>query len=1025
MGSLMESEGLGEDEITHIFFLKKLPGVDTANNSVHRNILRLMRSTLRACTTQFQIPRTRETFKNWTQFEDIFESPLAERISVSVRNIKDGDLIPFYLHCQNAGIILSSEKTDATTPVLVLSSFQTSCKSEFVMSQNGDLLVTFPEQSIRINKSEILHSQEFGTTLELLMTTTFSIAQEKATKAGKKVEETRDVVDPMFVTDWLTHLLCNENSETYHDFPQIRKKIRDDVVLGNNVGVPFRRSGLWTTVKVVLQLSLIKELGLEYGIFVFKCVMLLAMTKALEHFHENLTIEKYSSHGTDKKVQMMRKISRRLIKLNSINCTQGRLVDDALLWIEKRVTSVLNQVNQALREQWLITSIKLNSQTQHHSMVSTKNSRAVMLKQICPTLTQETQMRQITNNMNESTIQLPIPDCPDRLFSKTFPSVNNSSKWHEADFELWEIENWIRLHLETFFSSENYSSRIQSLAYEYSRKAMEHYRNDPIGNSRLVLTVLKCIQVLDKIASTEYPTYAKHNSGVDLHFMDRLVLPRLCDMQIAHDLFMYFSNRNSGNATEFPSLIEEDVLSEKSFAVRFAEQSEPMENLRQEILKMIEEETSSKYAQLAQVREECTNLETQIARLQHEYNYDSYQERDVHSGGCKKCSLEEQLKYKLISVGPYEKRLPCSQTLQYAVVFELKIPNEVAILRDVLYFFKVDILNQPWLHLKGIVGTWVSSAFVSQYNNDTETNFKLSSTTKTSASAHYNKNIPVTRSNEHFILKNGLNHKYHGNSRLGSKSDFDTRCTFLISDDNSNYKGMQWAVNWTSHNTNEVLARQCECPPNLSITEFVQFGSLRSGHRLQYRNIVLALTNDSLSWKAEEVFMLICQSQFQYGKSTSSDGIVREAHQGLSDTIFATEILQILEDKIDSNEKKWSDPYTLCSLVAIAGRLLEIGTIDYKFNLKQNVASFLRKCRKIACSWISKLQGLLAKAYAAPESEKNTLKMKLVLSALAATLTFYVSPEHVDLVMTTSDDLLHWLIAMSTLYNHDCLTLSI
>jgi len=54
-------------------------------------------------------------------------------------------------------------------------------------------------------------------------------------------------------------------------------------------------------------------------------------------------------------------------------------------------------------------------------------------------------------------------------------------------------------------------------------------------------------------------------------------------------------------------------------------------------------------------------------------------------------------------------------------------------------------------------------------------------------------------------------------------------------------RGLQYTVKNTIHISNEVIASQAECPDALTMHEFYAFGTLRSGHRLQWRNIAREL----------------------------------------------------------------------------------------------------------------------------------------------------------------------------------------
>lgn len=544
---------------------------------------------------------------------------------------------------------------------------------------------------------------------------------------------------------------------------------------------------------------------------------------------------------------------------------------------------------------------------------------------------------------------------------------------------------------------------------------MAHYKGDPVANSILILTVLKCLQILDKTATMKYPQLLEHDSGVDLFFMDRLLLPNKADMELAQELGSYFRARRA----EKPSIISDNIPSAMSFPVRFAEQDAAMEALRNQILTHTQQMIEEKIDEVIRVREECTELRKQISSISCDTTWSSYYEQHVHSGTCRKCSLKNQLEYKLSSVQSYEKPLPESVTMQRAVVFELMIPTEVAILRDMLYFFQTDILNCLPSQEENLQMDWMASPvkYCPGVSISNASNYRLGSSTKLTLSTHYHsRNNSVDECEDSFVLNNGLNTIYYGNCTLnGSRTTVENRCTFNIRG-SSTYAGMQWAVDGSGHTSNEVLSRQCECPPALSIPEFVQFGSHRAGEGLQYRNLVVALTNGHLSLKAEEVLALLAQSLWQTGSRENGNkeqSWVPNAHRDLLDDVFARELLQIVNAKIIANAKKWSDPWTLYSLATIVSRILEVG------NVLDEASTLLRKCRQVAHGWISTVSNLLEKARhaKAPEKEITGLKKNVLLSALALLQTFNVSPEYNSQVLVTQEDMFQWLEAISVLYN--------
>lgn len=172
------------------------------------------------------------------------------------------------------------------------------------LGSHEDLVVQYPATSMQIKRSGVLHSKAFARQLDVLISQEFEEAMPKSQKAREVVKEIRDVCDTRFISGWLPALLVTqESTQSFGDIPQINKKIRDSVVhnllhfhysqntsrrqivsfqVYENGLRPFRRSGMWTTAKVVLQISLTRDLDDVLGLFIYKIIIIKLMLKFLE-----------------------------------------------------------------------------------------------------------------------------------------------------------------------------------------------------------------------------------------------------------------------------------------------------------------------------------------------------------------------------------------------------------------------------------------------------------------------------------------------------------------------------------------------------------------------------------------------------------------------------------------------------------------------------------------------------------------------------------------------------------------------
>jgi hypothetical protein len=121
------------------------------------------------------------------------------------------------------------------------------------------------------------------------------------------------------------------------------------------------------------------------------------------------------------------------------------------------------------------------------------------------------------------------------------------------------------------------------------------------------------------------------------------------------------------------------------------------------------------------------------------------------------------------------------------------------------------------------------------------------------------------------------------------------------------YKGLQYAVNSTVHTSNEILANQSECPRDLSLHEFIAFGTLRSGSRLQWLNIARELPSRALNFHREAVHTLLAQAAWQIGPLSQSGGAEWSAewHVELNNPDYGHVLVAELEALLLNVEENW------------------------------------------------------------------------------------------------------------------------
>jgi hypothetical protein len=197
----------------------------------------------------------------------------------------------------------------------------------------------------------------------------------------------------------------------------------------------------------------------------------------------------------------------------------------------------------------------------------------------------------------------------------------------------------------------------------------------------------------------------------------------------------------------------------------------------------------------------------------------------------------------------YEAPLPVGIELQNAVVFELIVPDQIAVLRDLLFLFHREVmdcsesieLHGPWHDYQQIrTCTRRKRNYI----------VSLMSEKKLFMETHYRELHP-TNPDSDFILNNGYNTVYASSNSFVTQQGLGLkqRLTFKV-EKKSRYSSMQYGINGDV-TQNEVIARQNECHQDLGLTEFIEFGSMQAVPNLQWRNLFRSLNSGHLQLKGK------------------------------------------------------------------------------------------------------------------------------------------------------------------------------
>lgn len=950
--------------------------------------------------------------KRWMEVQHEFVS--WEKIHNNITNLLPGETFALYVRGQNAGVCISMPVARADLATMAV--FRVAASSKEVMEAPGDLISIFPSWTVKTDVERV-RSESFAKQVAEMANTMFPETLPKSTKARDKVVETRDVADASYMTTWLVLAVAGRSKiSAGDDTARVEKKIRDDI-LWDNAAQPWRRSGEYMTVKVVLQSTLQHRLGSSNGRISYKLALIQVMTNFLQR--------NYMQLETDLVLQMLSKLARRLSKVDLV--LQSDPVLPGILTkgqeILKTCSNVVVTIRGFIDERWQ----KIIKREASQSQVVVDTSKLNFAEHIKHSLNNATQHLEqaLTASPHPAPIKVRDPICCTRNKSKTIPDVgvlDSNKTLVDIGEALYDIESWVQNVLWAQRKAPNIhlvSHSLFNLFRAYIKKGKEYYGDDPVGSSRMILATITIVAVLDYTATREHPLLQTYNHGVNTSVLQQLLLPHRGDMEHLAELEAYFASRvrNLPHGSSDISLISDDIPSIMSFSVQYASQDRAMQKIKAEIIEFGAQKEREKLEEVSQRRRDHELLLQSARGRSHTQTTDRYGYESHAYWGCTKCNLTRQAENMTVSI--YESPFPAMDHLQSAVVYELATPIKLIILRDALHVLNKEVLGVElasndkkgtWLEYEPLK-KWVPSA--GAYSRVTT----LCSISKLFLQTHYNVPLHVSNPNHDFIKPNGYNvHLMETQSSACASTS-----TYVKAGDISSlvtlgvhgvYECLQWTMGGTTHTENQVLARQNPCPLELNLSEFKAFGALRAGHLLQVRNIARVLEMQSLSFGQPSVVNLLAQSLWQTGPPIVGghlDEWVRESHLDLRDEAFVGYVIKQLDSLLERNRENWKDHLVLLSIVTLTRRLLELSEGTWN----KAIADVLLSCRGVAECWLERIEQVLGEMLASPIEEVRRIRGKLVEIAAIAALTFDVKGRHVSLVLRNEADVTSWLLAMS------------
>ena len=925
-------------------------------------------------------------------------------VSAKIKNLKHSEIkvLPLFLKEQNACVIFKYNQNNKFT----FSAFQTSASNAQVMGNDTDLIGIYPKFSLNVVNEDILVSTSFGNQLADLARNATSYAI--STKNGEEHNEIRDVPEPKFVFEWLSAVLIGSDSSliVHQDQMKIVKKIRDDIVYVNK-NYTFRRAGIWMAIKVVVQIRLCEIFGEIEGKLIYKIIISIIIKNFCDIPVKNF----------DLKLQMIKKLARRIYKLDLLaketrnDLLVAEIIDLCAQTIEKE-----NIYLKRLFEKFVSNSRKIpamldmkeiNSKDRYHNLDNLQTRISYFRK------------KSFSGIIN----QVPLPHYCIRNKDESFPNttlldINKNCLLTT----LYDIECWVqRVEFERLNKLKDITSfKLKNLIETYIEKASQFYENDEIGNSRMILTCIKIVCLLDKLALNKYSLLSDHKIGISIEPFESLLIPLASELMYCKNLISYINSRNNENIP-YDSLVDSNKIDTCTFSVRYASRNKEMQKVKHNILKEAERKKNQKLEELKNERIIYYRLSEEANKLACEYK-NHFKELGVleksHDPNCKRCEILSKADGMRVKI--YEEPLPDDECRSNAVIFELLIPESICYLRDVLHIFRTKILGLKNKSPTTLRGIWIRYNEIKKYAKNLENRkVTLGSFSKLNRETHYEPKHPKLP-NSDFFYKNAYSVSYCDFQNVFTYNDQPTYNELCIFNIEEPYDILQWAVSSTTHTENQVLSHQSKCPKNLSLKEFIKYGSFRAGHRLQTRNLLDAIETRGLSFKNKAVYSLIAQSIWQVGPLKDNAEIdfiyfYPSSHYDFSLSEYMSKLNQILSGFLEINIKCWNDHLILLNIVIITSRAI---SLSLNVAIKDLMVKLMLRCRKILSNWLETVLDIL-KGSTQNDSSSCNIKEKLFEISCFIILTYYTDKRNQnDLLLNSNEHVVLWFTSMRLIYDN-------
>ncbi|CAF4829279.1 unnamed protein product [Rotaria sp. Silwood1] len=542
---------MNESMLNHLFLPHDLSSstakdyLSQSNHQYEYKILECMNEFLESLDEKNELSilsLLKNCIQRWSIVQKI-ENCSIPNLQSTIQKLTSGDFLPLYFHAQNAAVLIEIDENPPNQSLI--SSWQVLLPTETITSSLEPHLSCFPTPTYRLpDESQLLSHVQCELLVDFMNNT---IEYSKAHKASYVFNDIREIPIAHYVCQWwITQFKGIEKDDKIKISIPFKKKHRDQIRYNNSM-FPFRRSGLWMTVKVVFHTILTKRLE-KIGTIVYK----LLITKFLTYF-----ISTRQATMGSRQIPIEKKEKQKYSKLQ-LNANEQEIYQHSCM----KLKAYLNKHD---------SNISLRQYSRTYAYDHWTSNGVVHDNDTLPTIST------LTNHREDA-----------------------------IGIALTHIENWVQSCLEEWINRSLMSEKgyecfenLQSFYEDYQQAALNFYYSnnkstDPIGYSRFILTSLTIICLMHKrlCEDKRFERLKLHAIRIPhiLDLFELLILPNRDDMIRARNLYDYFREFND---KRYPDLIS-NIESTNAFGVYFVDQSQKMNETLQKIQDQVEQDRKDK-----------------------------------------------------------------------------------------------------------------------------------------------------------------------------------------------------------------------------------------------------------------------------------------------------------------------------------------------------------------------------------------------------------------------------------------------